>query len=226
MTEQTFEELTASVKTLTDELTSLKVLVAKKGEDEDHDDKEMEAFLKAKAEMDEEEKEATEDDEEREAVKKAFKVAQDETDEDKKHEAMKKAQEMKDEHDEAKKARKGKKGQDEDNNNDKEETATKLASLERKYAKPIITKILQAAKQFEPNNIKQIEKTLKTASLSEIEAIWESKKPYIAALGLEGTSESIPQSFIPFQASSITGEPEETDFAKMDSEKLLSEMYR
>ena len=224
MSEQTFEELTASVKTLTDELTSLKVLVAKKGQDDDGDDKEMEAFLKAKAEMDDEEKEATEDEEEREAVKKAFKVAQDETDEDKKHEAMKKAQDMKDEHD-SKKARNAKKGQDEDEKDDTE-TATKLASLERKYAKPIITKILNAAKAFEPNNIKQIEKTLKTASLSEIEAIWESKKPYIAALGLEGTSESIPQTFIPFQAGMITGEEPETDFAKMDSEKLLSEMYR
>lgn len=226
MSEQTFEELTASVKTLTDELTSLKVLVAKKGQDNDDDDKEMEAFLKAKAEMDEDEKEATEDEEKRDAVRKAFKVATDETDEDKKHEAMKKAQEMKDEHDEAKKARKAKKGQDEDEKDDTE-TATKLASLERKYAKPIIAKILNAAKSFEPNNYKNIERKLKTASLSEVEAIWESKKPYIAALGLENVIvPGIETPMIPFQASSITGEEAETDFAKMDSEKLLSEMYR
>ncbi|MEK0336976.1 MAG: hypothetical protein QQN41_06025 [Nitrosopumilus sp.] len=226
MTEQTFEELTASVKTLTDELTSLKVLVAKKGQDDNNDHDEMEAFLKAKAEMDDEEKEATEDDEKREAVRKAFKVATDETDEDKKHEAMKKAQEMKDE-DDARKAKKAKKGQDEEEDPTHTVEATKLANLERKYAKPIITKILNAAKNFEPNNYKQIEKKLRTASLPEVEEIWESKKPYIAALGLENSNESTPtMGMIPFQASSITGEPEETDFAKMDSEKLLSEMYR
>lgn len=225
LTEQSFEELTASVKTAVDEIAALKVLVAKKGQDEDKDDQ-MEAFLKAQDDMDKEHKEATSDVDEIEKVKEAFKKAQNEDDEDKKMEAMKKAQEMKDEHDE-KMAKKAKKGQDDDDEPNPTHTVegTKIAALEKEIALPTINKILEATKAIDPSNLAKIEKKLKTASLIDIKQMWNERAPYVAALGLENVA-TPTQTFIPFQAGIIGDDNPETDFAKMDSEKLLSEMYR
>ena len=70
-----------------------------------------------------------------------------------------------------------------------------------------------------------LKKKLKTASLKDIKQMWEERAPYVAALGLENVA-TPTQTFIPFQAGIIDNEPAENDFAKMDSEKLLSEMYR
>jgi len=225
LTEQTFEELTASVKTAVDEIAALKVLVAKKGQDDNDNDDQMEAFLKAQEDMDKEHKEATSDVDEIEKVKEAFRKANDETDEDKKHEAMKKAQEMKEDHDDkmAKKARKG--NDDEEPNPTHTVEGTKIANLEKEIALPTINKILQAETAINPTNVEALKKKLKTASLSNIKQMWEERAPYVAALGLENVA-TPTQTFIPFQAGIIGDDNPETDFAKMDSEKLLSEMYR
>ena len=222
---QTFEELVTKVASLSDELATIKE-AAKSGTDDNDKDDKMEAFLKAKAEMDDEHKEATDDSDEIEKVREAFKKAAEETDDDKKHEAMKKAEEMKEEHD-SKKARKAKKGQDEPAPKENvEKEATKIANLEKEIALPTINKILQAEQLVNPDNVKNLEKRLRTASLKDIKQMWTERQPYVAALGVTATPDNTQPTFIPFQAG-ITGEGvEETDFAKMDSEKLLSEMYR
>jgi len=230
---ETFEQLVTKVASLTDEITTLKT-AAKKGENDDDKDEQMEAFKKAQEEMDEEHKDATTDMDDMDRVKEAFKKAAEEDDEDKKMEAMKKAQEMKDEHDDkmSKKARKhAKKGQNDDDDEEKPTTnveATKIAALESEIALPTINKILEAAKIVDPSGIPALEKKLKTASLKQIKTMWSERKPFIAALGI-GTipnPTNTQPGFIPFQAAWSDESPEEQDFAKMDSEKLLSEMYR
>lgn len=224
MTEQTFEELVTKVASLTDTVakyeTTIKALTASKDEEEDDTKK---AFKKAMKDMDEKEKDANSHVAQIAAVRQAFKQAAEEKDEDKKKEAMKKAVQLKAELDAS-----TSKVAEKDDEDDKKKEAVKIASLENKMKLPIIKQILSAAKIFEPKNIAALEAKLKTASLEEVEEMWNVRQPYIAVLGGNKAS-PIETPYVPFLAGMIDNElvaSGEQDYGKMDSEKLLRSLYQ
>lgn len=119
--------------------------------------------------------------------------------------------------------------QDDDEEKKKEQEA-KLASLEKRYKEPIAEKILAAARIINPEGIKQIESELKSASLEEVEALYNNHyKKFEGALGLSAMEK--PRPFVPFQMQASMGTPDENedeiysasssrDFAALDTEKL------
>lgn len=212
----TFEELQKKFVATLDELTALKedVKILKASDDGDEDDKTKDAFLKAQEDM-------KKDDDEKEAVKSAFKKANDETDPEKKKEAMKKAMEVKEEND---KKHEGKKATSDDEKKDDQKDA-KIAALTKEITKGTVSKILEAARMFEPQNVKAIEKKLKTASLEEIQKEWAVREPYVAAMGMNVGTAPKQETFVPFQASIGEGGNPEVDISKMNPEKLIRGMY-
>lgn len=230
-TQPTYEESLAKIASMESKLNVL--IAAKKGtDDNDEDDKELEAsFKKAQSEMKDEDKEKSAETDNLNKVKDAFKKAQDETDDDKKKEAMKKALEM----DEDYKSKKGKKAEtEEEPKTEKKDMEAKVAATIMKKI-PIMQKILEATKIIDPANLAKVEKELTAATLTEVEAKYAAIKPYIAAVGLESTQTSsigMP-AMVPFQASTaLQSDPEnifeagvdDIDFSKVKTSDIMG-MY-
>jgi len=230
----TFEELSASVKTMQGELADYKTKVAsfeasKTAMDDDKDHKTEASFKKANDDLNKKDKEHSAMHEENEKVKDAFKKAMDEKDPDKKHEAMKKAMDMKKDHDE-----KTSKKADDAPKEDKKEVEAKIAETIMNKI-PLIEKILIAEKMINPTKVEETRKILLASSMEEVQAKHDLLTPYIAALGLtEGNNTKQSFTGIPFQASTITTDVtpdnlfeasvDDIDFDKVNTSKIM-ELY-
>ena len=202
MQDLTFESLAKDIK-------DVKVLVASfTAQHEDEDKKKLEA-KKAQDDKQEEEK--------KEAKTAAMKKAMDEKDEDKRDAAMKKAMDMDDkEHKEA------------TSDEDKEKEA-QVASIIADKKQEFIQKILTANSIANPNNLKEIETRLKSASINEVKKEWSILAPMF-----EGAVKQQPtqQKFVPFYAnidsiddSQLNASSPDSDFNKISTKDLL-EMYQ
>lgn len=191
----------------------------KKNHEGQEEDKKEEEAKKAQEDMEEEKKEA------RANRYKALKAAMNEHDEEKRDAAIKAAM---DEHDHMEKdaqttreenllqqdkphieKKEGKYSQTEE---EKEEHAAVASILKEKKA-DYISKILTANKIFNPSEVKEIQKRLKKANISELEKEWSHVKPFVANMPNQPQEKSEP--FIPFFAS--MGNAEEIDAAQLNA---------
>ena len=236
----TFEEMQSK-------LTSIEANQTKIFKAQEEDEKEKEARRKAIEEKkdyteakhkaqndDDKEKEAqNEKDKENEAaLKAAITAIANENDEDKHEEMYKKAQEMMDEN--KKKNHEARKSQEEDE--DKKDA--RISQLEDKEKEKTSSAILKVASIINPKEIKQITKDLKTASLEEVENLWNKHyKSFSASLGVKNSPQSV-EKFVPFQMNAaLEGDGDEDnmytastpkEFSQLDTEKLMqraTEMY-
>ncbi len=172
-------------------------------------------------------------------MRRAVQAIAQEEDEDKRNNMAKAAQEMMDEHKTTKHEAQNDEDKEKEAQNDEDEKKeARIASLERKTKAPIVTSILKVASIINPKEIKSITKDLKTASLEEVESLWNKHyKSFSASLGVKG-SESAQQKFVPFQMNAalegvddednmyIASTPKE--YSQLDTEKLMqraTEMY-
>lgn len=232
MSEPSFEEISKKVTLMETKLKTYEADVAKKAEEDEKKDPEMEAsFKKAMEDMDNKDKEHSAETDDMEKVKDAFKKAQDETDPEKKEKAMKKAIDEKEDYEQ----KHSKKGETDSPKEDKKEMEAKIAAIVMKKV-PLMNKILEATKIIDPTNYIKVEKELTAATLEEVEAKFETIKPYVAAIGLQNSNSQQKQiGVIPFQANIATGEinkdnvlegsVEDIDFSKVSTKDLM-EMYR
>lgn len=171
-------------------------------------------------------------------MRRAIQAIAQEEDEDKRNNMAKAAQEMMDENKNKHEAQNDDDKEKEAQNDEDEKKEARIASLERKTKAPIVTSILKVASIINPKEIKSITKDLKTASLEEVESLWNKHyKSFSASLGVKG-SESAQQKFVPFQMNAalegvddednmyIASTPKE--YSQLDTEKLMqraTEMY-
>jgi len=162
-------------------------------------------------------------------------------DDEKKREAMAKAaQDMMDEN---KKMNHDAQNNDDDDDKknaqekDDEKKEARIASLEHKSKSPIVANILKVAAIINPKEIKSITKDLKTASLDEVENLWDKHyKSFSASLGVKQSAP--PARFVPFQMNASLDEVSDEDnmytastpkeYSQLDTEKLMeraTEMY-
>lgn len=230
MPELSFEEMSKKVILMETKLKTYEADVSKKAEEDKKKDPEMEAnFKKAMEDMDNKDKEHSAETDDMEKVKDAFKKAMDETDHEKKEKAMKKAMDEKEDYEQKHSGKKG----EETPKEDKKEMEAKIAAIVMKKV-PLMNKILEATKFIDPNNYAKVEKELVAATLEEVEAKYETIKPYVAAVGLQ-KSNSTQIGVIPFQANMVTGDinkdnvlegsVDDIDFSKVSTKDLM-EMYR
>lgn len=179
--------------------------------------------------------ETTDDDDKKDkmaTLKAKLAKAMDEEDPEKRKDAANRAMDEM-EKEEEKESRKAKKGQDEEKKEKQNEA--KIASFEHEFKKPIVEKILTAAKILNPKGIKVIEEKLKTASLESVKDLYENHyKQFNAAMGLEDDSSSVRSNgFIPFQLNAALESDEEDelfvaakhgDYSKLDTEKLYAKL--
>jgi len=209
--EQLASKLDATLKiagTLKADMDEMK----KNHEGQTEEEKDKEAKHAQEEKMEEEKKEA------RGNRYKALKAAMDEPDEEKRDAAIKAAM---DEHDHKEKEAMDnnllhqdkshieKEGQTEE---EKEEHAAVASILKEKKA-DYISKILTANKIFNPSEVKEIQKRLKKANISELEKEWSHVKPFVANMPNQPQEKSEP--FIPFFAS--MGNAEEIDAAQLNA---------
>jgi len=210
--EQLASKLDATLKiagTLKADMDEMK----KNHEGQTEEEKDKEAKHAQEEKMEEEKKEA------RGNRYKALKAAMDEPDEEKRDAAIKAAM---DEHDHKEKEAMDnnllhqdkshieKEGQTDE---EKEEHAAVASILKEKKA-DYINKILTANKIFNPSEVKEIQKRLKKANISELEKEWSHVKPFVANMP-NAPQEKSQEQFIPFFAS--MGNAEEIDAAQLNA---------
>ncbi len=252
-----FEEMQVHIAAI--EKNQKSILKFYKAQEDDDDDKMKEArkaiedpgdytVLKSKKHMsqnDDEDKEKDaqnndkKKDEEMEArMKRAVENIAQEEDKEKRKDMAKAAQEMMDEH---KKNSKKNTNQAQENQKDEddEKKEARIASLEKKTKSPIVTDILKVASIINPKELKSITKDLKTASLEEVENLWDKHyKSFSASLGVK-ESPAAQARFVPFQMNaSLEGVDDEDnmyiastpkEYSQLDTEKLydkVTEMYQ
>jgi len=170
-------------------------------------------------------------------MKRAVKAIAQEDDEDKRNDMAKAAQDMMDEH---KNNNKKNTNQAQENQKDEEDEKkeARIASLERKTKSPIVKDIMKVASIINPKEINTIKKDLKTASLEEVEDLWNKHyKSFSASLGVK---ESAPAQarFVPFQMNASLDDDSDEDtmytastpkeYSELDTQKLyekFAEMY-
>ncbi len=225
MPELTFESMAKDIK-------DTKVLVANFIADHKRDEGDPKTEQEKEAKRAQDEKE---DDEKKEATKRASRIAavkkaMEEPDDEKKDAAIRKAMDddhpkdhtAQDDEDDKKEAKKA-----QDDKEEKEHVASIIADSRKDY----ISKILTANSIMNPSGLKKIEAGLKTASFTEIKKTWAILQP-----AFEGAvAQSTPQEkFVPYFAnitptdidsSTLTAASSDAEFAKFSTKELL-EMSR
>ncbi len=156
------------------------------------------------------------------AVRKAMEKEYDEE----KEAAIKKAMEDHDDED-------TKKGQEEKPIDEKKDPEKKdhIASIIEDKRKEIANKILTANKILNPANIKEVEKRLFKANLTEVEREWQTIQPFVGSMPQTPVQEKVVPFFANYTPTSIdenqlNANSPDSEFSKISTKDLLSEMYQ
>ena len=218
-------EAEITLETLAKDITDLKTLAAgiKVGQEED-EKKKLEA-KKAQEEKKEEEKKEAKKAKYNSAIKKAM----DEDDHDKKDAAIRKAQDEYD--DKEHKAEHDKNMDKHDANDEEKEKNAQIASIINDKKNSLIAQTLTANRLINPTGLQEVEARLKKASITKIQEEYNIVKPFIS--GVETTTVTSSQQIpIPYfanvtpadiDASTLTANSPDSDFAKLKTKDLLEE---
>lgn len=243
MSEPTLEQLYAKLDTVTSKVDTFiaqhehdehkehdKHMAKHKGETEHHD--------RENGEHEHRHEKHPSGDHPREARKEkeeAMRKAMEEPDDEKRHEKLKEAAHEymeQDHHKEAMGPRgehgRGTRGR-EDEHEKKEEREAQIASIIAEKKAGLVNQILTANRMINPAGLKDVEKRMKYASISEVEHEFNIIKPFIGGVIPQQQTEK----FVPFYASmtpqdidksQLSASSPDSDFAQISTKELLKEV--